>query len=360
MEKHLTPTTTGTSACNILSKCEGERRTIVIKLSLGQLLRSGQDTIEVHLDNLPGVAVNPAPQAAVTGFFAFMETVIEQLKDEKRERTAEAYRAALSSLRKYRHGEEFAIAELTAQMMEGYEAWLRNNGVKLNSCSFYMRILRAVYNRAVGSGIVADGRPFVKVYTGNAKTAKRAVDINTIRQLESMPLDSRQARYARDMFLFSFYTRGMSFVDMAYLRKDDLQDGMLVYCRRKTGQRLAIRWELQMQQIIERNPPLNNKYLLPIIKKCNGRERGQYRHQQRRINEELHAISKTLGQQQPLTMYVARHSWASIAHSLDTPVGIISQGMGHDSERTTQIYLKDLDGNRIDDINKNIINRIVL
>jgi integrase len=112
---------------------------------------------------------------------------------------------------------------------------------------------------------------------------------------------------------------------------------MLVYCRRKTGQRLAIRWERQMQQIVERNPPRNDKYLLPVIRRCNGKERSQYRHHQRRINEELHAISEMLGLQQPLTMYVARHSWASIAHSLDTPVGVISQGMGHDSEKTTHI-----------------------
>lgn len=359
MEKTLAPTITGTSMCNILSKCEGERNTIVIKLSLEQLLKSGQDTIEIHLDNLTNVHDNPIPETG-TGFFAFMETVIEQLKGEKKERTAEAYRAALSSLRKFRHNKDFCIGELTAQMMEGYEAWLYNNEVKPNTSSFYMRILRAVYNRAVSGCLVTDLKPFMKVYTGNAKTAKRAVDIETIKQLESIPLDSKYARYARDMFLFSFYTRGMSFVDMAYLRTEDLQNGMLVYCRKKTGQRLSIRWERQMEQIVERNPSLNGKYLLPIIRRCNDKERGQYRHQQRRINEELHTISNTLGLQRPLTMYVARHSWASIAHSLDTPVAIISQGMGHDSEKTTQIYLKELDNGRIDDINKNIISQIMV
>lgn len=344
--------------CNILSKSAGKKKTIVIYLSLEQLLKSGQDTIEIHLDDLPDMQDNSAPEAADTGFLAFMETVIKQLKDQKKERTAEAYRAALGSLRKYRNDEEFGIGELTSQMMEGYEAWLCQKGVKMNSCSFYMRILRAVYNRAVNRCIVTDRKPFKKVYTGNAKTTKRAVDIETIKRLEAMTLDNKHARYARDMFLFSFYTRGMSFVDMAYLKADDLQNGMLVYCRRKTGQRLAIRWERQMQQIVERNPPRNDKYLLPVIRRCNGKERSQYRHHQRRINEELHAISEMLGLQQPLTMYVARHSWASIAHSLDTPVGVISQGMGHDSEKTTHIYLKELDNGRIDDLNKEIISKV--
>ena len=335
-------------------------KTIVIKLSLEQLLKSGQDTIEIRLDGLTGSQehTEAVSKPDEKGFFAFMETVIQQLKDKGKVRTAETYHVTLGCLKKYRHDKDFMMSELTPQMMEDYEAWLKDRGVVMNTSSFYMRILRAVYNRAVDRRLVTDSKPFTKVYTGNAKTVKRAVDIKIIRELEAMPLDSRYARYARDMFLFSFYTRGMSFVDMAYLRKSDLQNGMLVYCRRKTGQRLAIRWEEQMQQITDRNPPANDRYLLPVIKRCNGKERSQYRHQQRRINEELHKLSQTLGLQQPLTMYVARHSWASIAHALDTPVGIISQGMGHDSEKTTQIYLKELDNGRIDDLNREIINNV--
>ena len=338
------------------------KKTIVIKLSLEQLLKSGQDTIEIQLD---GLAMSqeqaaPVPQPATTGFFAFMNTVIDQLKSNGKERTAEAYRAARSSLMKYRQERDFALDELTGQMMEGYEAWLGSKDVKMNSRSFYMRILRAVYNRAVNSGLVADSKPFAKVYTGNAKTAKRAVGIETIRQLEAMPLEGKHARFARDMFLFSFYTRGMSFVDMAYLRKSDLHDGVLDYCRRKTGQRLTIKWEPQMQRIVDRYTQTSEKYLLPIIRKDNAKERGQYRHQQRRINEELRSISAQIGLTKPLTMYVARHSWASIAQSLDTPVGVISQGMGHDSERTTQIYLKEIDNGKIDDLNRRILSQIAL
>lgn len=334
------------------------RKTMVIRIPLEQLLKCGQDTIEIQLDCSVGDDKKNESKPATTGFFAFMESIILQLKAKDKVRTAETYRVAMGSLKKYRNDEDFAINELTGQMMEGYEAWLKGRKAMMNTTSFYMRILRAVYNRAVERHLVTDQKPFAKVYTGNAKTAKRAVGIETIRQLEKMPLDSKYARYARDMFLFSFYTRGMSFVDMTYLRKDNLQNGMLVYCRRKTGQRLAIRWESQMQQIVDRNPQATDCYLLPIIKKCNGKERSQYRHQQRRINEELHEISESLGLKRPLTMYVARHSWASIAHSLDTPISIISQGMGHDSEKTTQIYLKELDNNRIDDLNKSIICQI--
>lgn len=363
MEKPVAQVNAGAAACTVLPKNEGGKKTIVIRLSLEQLLRSGQDTIEIRLEYLSAATTTESPvqeTRACTGFFAFMEGVIRQLKGDGKERTAEAYRAALCSLRKYRREEEVGLGELTQQMMEGYEAWLRRNDVKLNSCSFYMRILRAVYNRAVKRRMVADAKPFSTVYTGNARTAKRAVDLDTIRRIETLPLDCPKARFARDMFLFSFYTRGMSFVDMAYLRKDDLRDGVLSYCRRKTGQRLTIRWERQMQQIADRNPPANGPYLLPVIRECNGKERGQYRHRQRRINEELSAISKTLGLPKPLTMYVARHSWASIAYAMHTPLGVISQAMGHDSEKTTQIYLKELDNGTIDDLNKRILSQSTL
>ena len=266
MEKPLSSAVVGRlPICSMSAKTSAGRKTIVIKLSLEQLLKSGQDTIEIQLDGLDMSQEQAAsmPRPAETSFFAFMNTVIDQLKGNGKERTAEAYRAAKGSLMKYRKGQDFALDELTGQMMEGYEAWLGSKDVKMNSRSFYMRILRAVYNRAVKNGMVADQKPFAEVYTGNAKTAKRAVGIETIRRMETFQPDSAKASYARDMFLFSFYTRGMSFVDMAYLRKSDLHDGVLDYCRRKTGQRLTIRWEQQMQRIVDRYPHTNDKFLLP-------------------------------------------------------------------------------------------------
>ena len=342
-------------------------KTIVIRIPLERLLRDGQETFVIQLDTRAGSVEGVEEQETETtleqgeeketsnSFFAFMETIIAQLKADGKARTSEAYRAAMISLGKYLKGNELDINMMTSQLMEGYEAWLFSNEVKPNSSSFYMRILRAVYNRAVRKGLVGDQKPFERVYTGNARTVKRAVDIETIRRLEGMKPESATACYARDMFLFSFYTRGMSFVDMAYLLKSDLHDGLLTYRRRKTGQQLTIKWEQPMQHLLDQHPSANDKYLLPIIKRCNAKERSQYRHQQRIINEELHTLSKQLGLTRPLTMYVARHSWASIAHDLEAPMSIISQGMGHDSEQTTQIYLKEMDNGKIDALNRRIL-----
>ena len=337
-------------------------KTIVIRISAEELLRNGGGNIVIKLDDAQyGVEYGEEKCDKVLtncGFFEFMQKVIGELDIAQKERTAEAYRAVMSCLKKWRNGNEFAINEFTPQMAQEYETWLRQRGVTLNTSSFYMRTIKAVYYKAVEKGLTEDRKPFMKVFTGNAKTTKRAIDMHTINIIANAKMETKRQSFARDMFLFSFYTRGMSFIDIAYLKKTDIKEGMLEYQRRKTGQKLSIRWEEKMQQIVERYPSANATYLLPIIKKCNGKERGQYRSKQRHINEELHEIGKKIGLKKPLTMYVARHSWATIAREMDTPLSVISQGMGHGSEKTTQIYLKEIDNGKIDRANSKIIAQV--
>ncbi|MDO4756114.1 MAG: tyrosine-type recombinase/integrase, partial [Parabacteroides sp.] len=161
---------------------------------------------------------------------------------------------------------------------------------------------------------------------------------------------------ARDMFLFSFYTRGMSFVDMAYLRKRDLKGGILTYRRRKTGQLLFIKWEKCMQMIVEKYEGIHSNYLLPIIKPFSEvDERKQYLYAAHCINRSLKIIGCRLNLSIPLTMYVSRHSWASIAKNKQIPISVISEGMGHDSEATTRIYLASLDTVAVDKANHIIL-----
>ena len=160
---------------------------------------------------------------------------------------------------------------------------------------------------------------------------------------------------ARDIFMFSFYTRGMSFIDMAYLKKRDLQNGVLSYRRKKTGQQLFIKWERPMQEIIDKYNTDGSPYLLPIIRNMNADERQQYKNAAHLVNNKLKKLGEILGLAVPLTSYVARHAWASIAKSKNVPLGIISEAMGHDSEKTTRIYLASLDTSAIDKANNQIL-----
>ena len=290
-----------------------------------------------------------------SSLFTFMHGVIAQLKQLGKVRTSETYTATLKSFMAFRNNQDVPLDGITSDLMLLYEAYLKTRDVRMNTISFYMRNLRAVYNRAVEKGLTPQNNPFRHVYTGVDKTVKRAIPIKTIKALKELDLSMKPSLgFARDMFMFSFYTRGMSFVDMAYLKKTDLQNGILTYRRRKTGQQLTIKWEKCMDEIVTKYPDNETGYLLPIIKK-HGNERKQYDNALHLVNYRLKDLSSTLKFQRPLTMYVARHSWASAAKAKNVPLSVISEGMGHNSEATTQIYLASLETSVVDKANKLIL-----
>ncbi len=158
--------------------------------------------------------------------------------------------------------------------------------------------------------------------------------------------------------MMSFMLRGMSFIDMAYLRKSDLANGYVIYRRRKTGQQLTIEWTKEMQLILDKYPENASDYLLPIIRNLGTNERCAYRNAGYNINHNLKKIAQKVGINIPLTLYVARHSWASAAKAKGIPISVISEGMGHDSEATTQIYLASLDTSVVDKANSLILKAI--
>ena len=284
---------------------------------------------------------------------SFMQVNIASMKQSGKLRTSETYRSALNSFMKFMDGKDILLSSMDSELMMGYETYLKAQGASMNTVSFYMRILRATYNRAVDKGVIRQRFPFKRVYTGVEKTVKRAVSFKVIKQVKDMDLSHSPSMdyFARDMFMFSFYTRGMSFVDMAFLKKTDLSNGMLTYRRKKTGQLLSIRWEKCMQDIVDKYPGNFSVYLLPIITHIKKDERLQYKNSICLVNRRLKEIGRTLGLVHPLTMYVARHSWASVARGKHIPLSVISEGMGHDSEKTTLIYLAALDTTVIDKAN---------
>lgn len=281
--------------------------------------------------------------------FNFMEGIIAKLKHNGKIRTAETYKATLNSFKKFRQDEDIMLDCLNSEVMEAYEAWHHNRGVTPNTISFYTRILRAVYNRAVENEVIENRSPFRHVYTGIDKTVKRALPLEVIKKIKGMDLSLNAALdFARDMFMMSFYLRGMSFIDMAYLKMSDLKSGYITYRRRKTGQQLTIEWTNDMQLVLDKYPENESDYLLPIIKTVGINERCTYRNVGYNINRGLKQISQMLNLNFRLTMYVARHSWASAAKAKGVPLSVISEGMGHDSEATTQIYLASLDTSAVD------------
>lgn len=290
------------------------------------------------------------------GFISFTRDVIQQLRQVGKSRTAERYTTVVNSFGRFLGGNDVPLDEIDSNLMLRYESFLKSGGVCPNTSSYYMRGLRAIYNRAVEKELTVQRTPFKHVYTGIGKTVKRAVPLKIIRQIRDMDLTLFPAMdFSRDIFMFSFYTRGMSFIDMAYLKKKDLQNGILSYRRRKTGQQLFIKWEKPMQEIVDKYDTGGTPYLLPIIKDMNEDDWRQYKNAAHLVNDKLKKLGRKLGLDIPLTTYVARHGWASIAKSRNIPLSTISEAMGHDSEKTTRIYLASLDTSAVDKANSQIL-----
>ena len=171
-----------------------------------------------------------APTLAV-----FVEQLIQDLRREGRVRTSETYHGALASFKKFLQGKDIAISAIDSTLIANYEHHLKEQGLISNSTSFYMRVLRTIYNKAVACHYTTDKQPFAKVYTGIGKTVKRAISLESIQRISHLTGLSKKEEWARDLFLLSFYTRGMSFIDLANLSPQNIKDGILTYRRHKTG-----------------------------------------------------------------------------------------------------------------------------
>ena len=307
--------------------------------------------------------------------FSFMKRLIAMLLKNEQLRTMQHYKATLNSFMRFRDNKDIPLKEMDAEEVQSYEAYLKNvANVCANTSSFYLRILRATYNKAVARGLTPQQNPFKNVYTGIAKTSKRAIpaaSVSIIKHLDAT-LDatklSPKQELARDAFLMSFYLRGISFIDLAHLRKSDLKDGFVTYTRSKTGQRLSVRWEKDMQDMVDKyqSDTASSPYLFPFLisdaKRKNSKiqdrrldELRLYHNAESRIAYHLKKLGAKMGIPGKLTLYVARHSWATAARDKDIAVSVISEALGHNSETTTQIYLCSIQSSKVDDANAKIL-----
>ena len=288
--------------------------------------------------------------------FHFIQGQILRKKQLGKIRSSETYQATLNSFMNFRQGIDLTFDMFDSELMELYEAELQRRGVVRNTSSFYLRILRTNYKLAVEKGLTQDCHPFKHVYCGMDKTVKRCLSFEEIKRMKELDLSLKPALdFARDMFIFSFCARGMSFVDMAYLKKSDLKNGYLIYRRKKTGQLLTIEWTRQMQVILDKYESNPTQYLLPLILREDGNERRQYQNQMMKINRRLKEIASLVHLSVPLSLYYSRHSWATIARGKSIPLSVISEGLGHDSELTTQIYLDSIKSVEVDRANRKIL-----
>lgn len=271
--------------------------------------------------------------------------------------SAKGFLSTLRSIKRFMGTQTIEFNDIDYHFIKRYEEYLHNTNIKQNTVSFYLRNFRTIYNMAYDDGIEMNNHnAFHKVRIKITKTVKRALKQEIIEQISLIDLtDKPELDKARDLFMFSFYTRGMSFVDIIYLRHTDIVEDVIYYKRRKTDQYLEIAVTAPLRKLIDKYNT-DQIYVLPFINGSN--QPTLYKKYQAvygNIYRNLRVLQKRLHLSTPLTTYVARHSWATIAKEQGVSTTIISEGLGHSSEKTTQIYLKEFDRSVIDRVNEKIV-----
>lgn len=292
----------------------------------------------------------------MNNFFVYADARIGELENLGKNGTAANYRSAVNAFGAFVGSREMPIDSITKRMIEEFIVFRTQQKNNPNTISFYVKQLRAIYNKADEDGYVHSlYNPFHKVRLKGNKTPKRAISKKEISKIAALSLQGEHPHkeLARDLFFFSLYTRGMPFVDMCYLRKENIRDNMLVYRRRKTDQLLQVKIEPALKALLVKYADKSSPYLLPMLREDDSY--AGYRYIQRRLNKRIRELGDRLGFEFPLTFYCARHTWATLAHENGVPVSVISEGMGHTSEKTTHIYLASLSHYIIDRANKAVM-----
>ncbi len=281
---------------------------------------------------------------------------INKMREEERFKTATNYLTAARSWTNFVGRDDWRFSEMNAEIVEQYQRWLGSHGICPNTSSAYMRALRVMYHRwheSVTSNdqnkpsvmaSMSHQEPFARVFTGRAKTAKRSISEEAILGLKTLSLpEGTSLSLARDLFLFSFYAMGMPFVDIAYLRKEQVKNHVIHYTRRKTGQLITVGVLPSMLLLMKRYEQPDSAFVFPILSDAApDTMHRQYRHSLRRYNYSLHRLSEKLGLSRPLSSYVVRHSWASIAYQHHVDLGMIGKALGHTKTTTTLLYIRSL------------------
>ena len=297
----------------------------------------------------------------------FMKEVTDGLQMGGNFGTAHVYRSSLNAIITYCGGEDFTFNEITPEWLKGFEIHLRDRKCSWNTVSTYMRILRAVYNRAVDNNEAEYiPRLFRYVYTGTRAEHQRALETGDVEKIFAglilLSGVNPAMQRARHFFILMFLMRGMPFVDLAYLRKSDLHGNVITYRRRKTGRPLSVTLTNEAMRIVRMymNQDVHSPYLFSFLRSPEGTMEAyrEYQLALRSFNRQLLILGELLGIPDRLSSYTARHTWATTAYYCEVHPGIISQAMGHSSITVTETYLKPFQNKKIDEANGLIIDFI--
>lgn len=293
--------------------------------------------------------------------FTYMETCIEKKRKTGKNGTADLYRASSNRFKGFHGGQQLCWNEITEELVDNFEAALKEENLKTNSINSYLSNLRAMYNAAVKEKLT-DGsspNPFTHLTLKREMTEKRALPQDTIEEMAEMNLKNEpEQQKAVDFYIFSYLACGMPFVDFAHLTEENIHGDRIVYKRAKTGTQISVGITPGMELIMKRYKQPESKRLFPVLPDKTEVSYETYKNCLRHINKYLKEVGKQLKLTDKLTFYVSRHSWATHAQEMDIPLSAISQALGHTSEQTTRIYLAGLSQKKLNAANRKVTKNI--
>lgn len=291
--------------------------------------------------------------------FSFTDKIIKELKTAGKVGNARVYQTLRNSISNYLKEKDTPLRSINYKFLKSYEAWYLGKGNSINGLSVHLRTLRSVLNRATVEGLLSkDDYAFRDYSIKTEKTKKRAITEEDILKLKNYVPDSPQKQRAKDTFFLSFYLMGASFIDLAFLKLSNIVNGRIEYRRRKTGQLHSIKITPPLQDILDRyiENKSNTDFILNVItSKDEAKQYVQAREELKRVNKRLKNIGLECDISQPLTSYVARHTYATIANTKNVPLSVISQSLGHKDQKTTAIYLAQFGNDVMDRYNDLIV-----
>lgn len=270
---------------------------------------------------------------------------IEMLRNSNRLRYAHMYKTTLNSLLLYNTHLDIYFPEIDTAWLKKHEGWLFNNNLASNTVGTRLRHIRTIFNYAIEQKIVrADYYPFktYKVSKLHKETVKRAISKEDIQRIIEYKSTNRYIRFPIDLFAFTYYMGGINFTDIARLTKDNIVDDRLIYTRKKTKKLIKLPLHPVAKQLIDKYSQEGNLYLFPILSSFHKTELQKENRIHKiiaKVNKRLKEVGVALNIPIKLTLYVGRHSHATILKKAGVSTAIISESLGHTQERTTLIYL---------------------
>ena len=342
-----------------------EKKSIAYRDMITQLKVEGN---EYTLDTLVQRVEKPVIKQT---FEVYIENYIQMLISENRHGYAKTFAELSASVSRYRKSLNFYFTEIDIQWLRGYEMHLRNRGNKENTIGIRFRTLRALYNRAITDKVVKrEYYPFddFKVSEFHEETQKRAITKGDIMNIINLDLACITPYYCpyleigRDLFLFSYFSCGINITDMAKLRYSNIENGRLTYKRQKTHKLITLKLQPHALSIIEKyreEKTSNDDYIFPILDRrihiTENQKRDRIHKSMKATNRALRRIGDKLDLTIDITTYVARHTYATVLKRSGVGTAIISESLGHSSEKVTQIYLDSFENTQIDEAMKNLL-----